>query len=197
LITQIGYSRPLEATDLWRLEDFRLSAAQSDLLEHAFFEKYANVDIKFRESRPSSTSMVKRATTTSSTESMEELDSGKTYEDIIANRDAVETLVPDASSTLQPITSRADRTGIEARRQDASIREAEKSFVADRRSFAFSDFFKRMKTSDPQELSDEAYEKAATKAHSWRLAYALLYTIKKPMTIALCVRLLSRTSFLV
>ena len=192
LLAQIGYSRPLEATDLWRLEDFRLSASQSDTLERAFFVKYVNVDAKFRETRKPGTVGSKPPTRTPSDDSVEQLESGKTYEDILVTSTGVDNHLPNVLTNLQPMTSRADQPGLEINPKDASIRDAEKSFVADRKGFTFSQFFKRTKNDDSGKLSDKDYEKAATKAHTVRMVYALLYTVKKPMSIAICARLISR-----
>jgi hypothetical protein len=164
----------------------------SDALERAFFVKYANVDAKFREARKPGAIQEKQATRTPSDDSIEELDSGKTHEGILVNGRGVRTHLPDVRTNLQPMTSRADQPGIEVNPKDASIRDAEKSFVADPKGFKFSQFFKRTKIKDSEKLSDEEYEKAATKAHTMRIIYALLYTIKKQMSIAVCVRLISR-----
>ena len=169
-----------------------MSASKSDTLERAFFVKYANVDAKFREARKPGSIEGKRAARTPSDGSTEELSSEKIYEDALADRAAGGTQLPNVSTNLQPMTSRADRPGLEVNPKDASIRDAEKSFVADPKGFPFSQFFKRAKNQDSGKLSDEEYEKAATKAHTMRMIYALLYTTKKPISIAICARIISR-----
>jgi single-stranded DNA-specific DHH superfamily exonuclease len=158
-----------------------LTAAQSAILHHNFFERYAYVDAGFREPRDRDGPAEKGNT-------------GNSTGDLVAKHEAAEIISPDAMSALQPMTSRADRPGIDPNPKEASIRQAEKTFdpSKDHRKFALlRNFFTSRKTAS-EKMSDEAYEKAANKAHAKRLSWALAATIWQQLTLAFCFRILSR-----
>ena len=173
-------------TDLWRLEDDRLSRSLSDLLEHNFYERYAHVDAAFRDTRtaeevcsnPSSADSHEKMTTEKETNSRE-----------VEIRRDVEI---NGSDALRSMTSRVDLPGIgEPNPKYASIMEAEKTFVpAVERWKWFLPILKKKGAKDFESV--EQYEKAATKARSMRLFYATFRTVRTDIILAFIARLSSR-----
>ena len=173
-------------TDLWRLEDDRLSRSLSDLLEHNFYELYAHVDAAFQDTRtaeevcsnPPSADSHEKMSTEKETNS-QELETGRNAE-------------INGSDALQPMTSRVDLPGIsEPNPKHASIREAEKTFVPSVERWKW--FFPILKKKGAIEFeSVEQYDKAATRAHSMRLFYAIFRTVRTDIILAFIARLVSR-----
>lgn len=178
---QVGYSRPLELTDLWRLEDQRSSCHLSDILGHNFYEKYAYVDKEFHSF---STRLEDAPSTSNDTVDDTSNEKGTT----LANANEKGSQAP----ALEPMTSRADLPGpTEHNPKEASVRQAEKTFVAstDRWKWILL-LFKKGGSSRSQ--TPEEYEKAAVRARSKRLFWAAFGTVRKDLVLAFTARVISR-----
>ena len=178
---QVGYSRPLEFKDLWRLEDERLSAHQSKLFEHNFYDRYAHIDAAYR--RPRYENLGEKDNSTGGRYS-----SGTDASLVdVTSHDLNEERLHD----MHPGTSRADIPGSEPNIKDASIRQAEKTFVPSMNRWGWI-FHLLTRSPKANNLTPEQYEKAATRSRSLRLFWAAFRTVRKDLIMAFFARIVSR-----
>jgi hypothetical protein len=175
----VGYSRPLEFKDLWRLEDERLSAHQSKLFEHNFYDRYAHIDAAYR--RPRYENVREQDISSQGSSGTD-----APLADLVSDDPNEERL-----HNMHPGTSRADLPGNEPNIKEASIRQAEKIFVPSMNRWGWI-FHLLRRNPKANNLSFEQYEKAATRSRSLRLFWAAFHTVRKDLIMAFFARIVSR-----
>ncbi|KAG7527800.1 hypothetical protein FFLO_06590 [Filobasidium floriforme] len=169
---QIGYSRPLQLTDLWRLEDERLCYYQSNLLAHNFYNKYTHIDAAY--CKPCSNS---EGTQTKTTKAEVVVD---------PNGDALQKISPQ-----EEVKTTVDWPGTEIDLTATSIGQAEETLLPTTDCWTWIQLFFSRKKSVPASISPEKYHKSAARSHSMRLFWSCLCTVRQDFAVSLVARLVS------
>lgn len=183
---QIGYSRPLQLTDLWRLEDERLCYYQSNLLAHNFYNKYTHIDAAY--CKPCSNS---KGTQTKTTKAQVVID---------PNGDALQKISPQEEvkttglQTLPPMMLPVDWPGTEIDLTATSTGHAEKISLPNTDCWTWIRLLFSKKKSVPASVSSKKYHKSAARSHSMRLFWSCLCTVRQDFVVSLVARLVSRES---